>query len=247
LIREDGNRQTVRWSSCVPEAVGHVLTDGSRARADDEHRGDDACERRADDEEEHEQLAALLGVGALEESADVVEGAGQVADATADVVDHRSGVVGCDRTRAEGPTAVEVGPGAQGDRDAAPHDREVDHDVAEIQEGLHHLLVHQRTDLAASVLDGLDLLGVHQEGLGESRADQGDDDQVAPGEAGGGHDATHPVHEVPHATVVLGLVPGLAHHPGVEPGDREVQDPEEDDHLVMYSVRVSGREVAIVK
>ncbi len=155
-----------------------------------------------------------------------------MADATGDVVHHGKGVIARNRSAPERTTSVEVSPRIDRDHQTRTHDREPDQDVASVEERLDHILIHQRTHLGSGSQERiLGLLG-HHEGLGQCHAHEREHDQQTPGKPRRGHDEPAPVHQVTHGVGMLGLVETLPDRPGIEPGDREVQNPDEEEHVL---------------
>lgn len=67
------------------------------------------------------------------------------------------------------------------------------------------------------------------------RADGTEDHQVAPREAGGAHHRAGPIEQVRPTSYVFALCPRFPAAPGVEPGDHEIQKPDDNDHMLRYT------------
>ena len=194
--------------------------------AGEEDAHDERAKDEPDDEDDSYQTATTAIVitlavtgRAAEEAAEMSKDAGEEVDGLGCVVVHRVGVVRDFRATQKGRAFEEIEPGVHRDRQPRTEDRDDERYIAEFQRGLEHVggeeidrRVRRRLRLDRDL------------GPDEPKADQDD-----PREPAGGHDRTHPVHEVGKPALLPTFVPSLPAGPGVEPRDGDVQDQDQDE------------------
>jgi len=189
----------------------------------DEQRGGDGAQRRRGQRQEKHQhrrrTVAVLVVGG-EVLEDVTEDTAEALDCVVRVVHAREAVPAGDAHVAQGALVVGTLPRVDRDRPAGEQHDGDDHDVADVEQELE----------VARVEDV------------RRPQDEADDDEVAPGEPGAGHQRAHPRHEAAGAAGVLALDPGVADRVRVPPRNPEVEQEEQKNQRKLRHASFSLQE-----